>query len=302
MRTDTPLILLAAAGDQLVRDADLRRLGIDTGLFARWVDAGRWVQVAPGCYRSPCTEPTFALQVRAGSEWLGARGALFAVSALGWHGITPCPQRPEWLVPRERRWIPAWVTLHTTTRWDRGDVMTVRGVQTSTATRAIIDHAASAPRARELESIIERAIALRLTSVPTLVKRLRALSGKGRHGVPLLRELLLDSGGESHLERRFLRLLRTNGLPRPDTQVVVRRSGSTLARVDFMFRRQAIVVEVSGRIGHSSDSSRQKDARRRNGLQGEGFAVLEFTTSDVIDDPTYVLTTVRKELSVRSTT
>ena len=298
MRSDTPLVLLAAAGDRLVRDTDLRRLRVDMRAFARWVDAGLWVQVVPGRYRSACTEPTFQLQVRAGAEWLGTHGALFGLSALRWLGISDRPDRPEWLVPRDRRWTPSWVTLHTTKRWDSGDVVTVRGVRTSTAARALIDHAASKPPARELEAMIERAIALRLTSVPTILRRLRALSGHGRHGVPLVRELLLDAGGESHLERRFLRLLRTSGFPRPETQVVMRHPSSPTARVDFLFRRERIVVEVSGRIGHSSDANRQKDARRRNMLQRDGYLVLEFTTADVIADPSYVLATLRQALSV----
>lgn len=53
-----------------------------------------------------------------------------------------------------------------------------------------------------------------------------------------------------------------------------------------------VVVEVSGRLGHSSDRERQKDARRRNELQEMGTKVLEFTTADVIDDPGYVLRTL----------
>ena len=64
-------------------------------------------------------------------------------------------------------------------------------------------------------------------------------------GVPLLDELLADSGGHSMLERRFLELCRRAGLPRPSTQVIHRRDGSTFARVDFMFDPYGVVVEVS---------------------------------------------------------
>ena len=115
-----------------------------------------------------------------------------------------------------------------------------------------------------------------------------------------MRELLLDSGGESHLERRFLRLLRELGLPRPNCQVVFRRDNRTVARVDFQFPGTNVVVEVSGRLGHTSDSDRQRDARRRNALQQSGMEVLEFTTADVIDGKDYVFETLTTSLPVMS--
>ena len=54
-----------------------------------------------------------------------------------------------------------------------------------------------------------------------------------------------------------------------------------------------VIVEVSGRLGHTSDRDRQKDARRRNALQQLGKTVLEFTTVDVMSAPDYVLNTLR---------
>jgi hypothetical protein len=55
-------------------------------------------------------------------------------------------------------------------------------------------------------------------------------------GMPLLRALLLDSGGESTLERKFLKLVRTNGVPRPKCQVVHRSEvDGRVIRVDFEY-------------------------------------------------------------------
>ena len=74
----------------------------------------------------------------------------------------------------------------------------------------------------------------------------------GRAGVRRLDRLLTDTGGESMLERRFLALVRRAGLAGPETQVVQRRNGRHVAGVDFLFRRQGVVVEVTGRLGHST--------------------------------------------------
>ena len=73
-------------------------------------------------------------------------------------------------------------------------------------------------------------------------------------------------------------------------------------RVDFEFQDMNLVVEVSGRFGHSSDRDRQKDARRRNALQHMGKSFLEFTTVDVVAAPDYVLTDTTNVRSGRALT
>ncbi|CAB4986230.1 MAG: DUF559 domain-containing protein [Actinobacteria bacterium] len=75
-----------------------------------------------------------------------------------------------------------------------------------------------------------------------------------------------------------------------------RANGTTVARVDFRFPGTNVIVEVSGRLGHSSDSDRRKDARRRNHLQQAGQIVLEFTTADVIETPDHVLQVLIRSL------
>lgn len=297
VKLDRQLIDAAGSNHGVLTD-DMASAVLGEHAWERRQSAGLWVQLTPGHYRHAATAPTFEIHVRAGSSWLGSRGALFGATALRWLGAdVDEPRRAQFLVPRARRSIPNWMTIHTTTRWDNRDVIRHRGVRTCTATRAIIDMATQRVSARDLERAIDSAVRLRLTALPRLRQRLAGLSGTGRTGCRLLRELLLDSGGESYLERRFLALVREAGLPRPECQVVYRRDGATVARVDFRFPG-SIVVEVSGRLGHVSDRDRQRDARRRNQLQQMGQVVLEFTTADVIDDPVYVLATLRRSLRV----
>jgi very-short-patch-repair endonuclease len=182
------------------------------------------------------------------------------------------------------------VKLHTTKRWSAADLLTHDDVRTTSATRTIIDLAGSTSTAHLVEKAIDSAIRLRLTTLAKLTRRMTELA-PGRRGIRLLREILLDSGGESFLERRFLQLARSSDLPRPSCQVVYATTGRVM-RVDFEFANLAVVVEVSGRFGHTSDRDRQKDARRRNALQQIGKTVLEFTTMDVLTSPQYVLATL----------
>ena len=274
----------------------VRQLGVSPERWRRLRDAGLWLELTPGHFRHAATPITLDLQIRAGHGWLGRVGGLFATTALVWLGVdVPPPRDAEFIVSRSMRYLPPGLQVHTSRRWNADDFILHRGVRTSTGTRAVIDLATVERRAAAIEHAIDAAIRARRTALPLVQQRLGELGGRGRTGSTLLREILLDSGGESFLERRFLRLMREHGLPRPRCQVATPSNSGTRMRVDFMFGR--LVVEVSGRLGHSSDADRRRDARRRNELHALGLVVIEFTTVDVIDDPAHVVATVRAALA-----
>jgi len=125
-----------------------------------------------------------------------------------------------------------------------------------------------------------------LSASPKVLElRLTTLRGSGRWGCRLLDSLVDDSGGHTMLERRFLELVREANLPRPRTQVIHRKDGRHIARVDFLFEEFNVVVEVSGQLGHSTPSERARDAQRRNELQDLGRKVFEYTWEDVTQQP-----------------
>lgn len=299
MATDSKLIELVARHHMIANRALVHSAGITRNQWRRLLANDIWIPIVPGQWRHAATPLTCEMKVQAGAAWLGTQAALYGATAIDWLGIEGIgAPTVEFLVPRSRRHVPPWLTLHTTSSWTKGDTVMHRGVRTSTATRAIIDMARSAS-AGTLETVIDSAVRMRRTSIPTLTRRMAELSGQGRHGIVLLRTLLLDAGGESHLERRMLRLLRDAGLPRPEPQVVHRRRDGRVMRVDFQYSAAWIVMEVSGRRGHASDRDRANDARRRNDLQADGWMVLDFTTAHVLDDPAYVVGTVRQQLGAR---
>ena len=135
-----------------------------------------------------------------------------------------------------------------------------------------------------------------LSAPLVLARRLEELRGRGRWGAPKLDQLLVDAGGHTVLERRFLTLVRRAGLPRPTTQLVHRRDGRTVARVDFCFETHGVVVEVSGQRGHSSPGERARDAQRRNELQDLGRKVYEYTFEDITVRPAWVASTLHARL------
>jgi hypothetical protein len=199
-------------------------------------------------------------------------------------------------VPREhRRRRLTGVAVHTTDSVGPHDVLTIQGFPCASATRTVVDLAASGAPPARVAAAIDSAIRLRLSAVPVLTERLGGV--RGRRGMRLLDELLLDSGGESRLERRFLGLVRAAGLPRPITQHRVRSEGRHVARVDFLYPVARVVIEVSRRLGHSNPTDRKRDAQRRNELQDLGYRVYEYTWGDLTCRPDYVVATLRQRLA-----
>jgi very-short-patch-repair endonuclease len=186
--------------------------------------------------------------------------------------------------------------LHTTGVLEPIDRIVVDGLPVTSATRTVIDLARARVPTVILEAAIDSAVRSGRSSPVAIACRLDALRGPGRWGAPRLDRLLLDAGGHTALERAFLRVIRQVGLPRPRTQVVHRRGGRHVARVDFLFDEADLVVEVSGRRGHSSPAERSRDAQLRNELQALGRTVYEFTWEDVTTQPGRVVRDVAERL------
>lgn len=297
VEADRTLLESACAAHHLVDLGMVWASGLSPRQWQWRVKSGEWRQVVPGVWRHVATPETFELRVRAGARALGGEAALAGAAAAAWWGLDgfdPATEAVSFVVPRIRKWRSS-VDVHTTRDWRSSDLLWRNGVRVTSVTRLVLDLAEFGDSPRRIESAIDSGIRLRLTSVPTLRRRIADAGGHGRRGIPLLRELMLDSGGESWLERRFVRLVREAGLPRPRPQVNYARESSRAMRVDFEFAA-GLVVEVSGRLGHTSDRDRQKDARRRNALVALGRPVREFTTADVLEDPEYVIATVRAAL------
>jgi Protein of unknown function (DUF559) len=288
---DLRLIDLAGLQHNLVTRDDVSACGLSSQQWCDRLETGEWLTAADRVFRHRATPRTWELSVRAGALSLGRDAALFGPTAARWWAFDGFTEdRVEFVVPRVRKSLDPGVRLHTTRRWSTADLLTKGGVRITSPARTVIDLAGSGTSADLLERAIDSAIRLKLTTIALLTRRMTDLA-PGRPGVAVLREMLLDSGGESFLERRFLRLTRNALLPKPTCQVVYAASGRVM-RVDFEFRPLNVVVEVSGRFGHASDTHRQKDARRRNALQQLGKIVLEFTTTDVLSSPEYVLATL----------
>jgi hypothetical protein len=282
----------AVSADQL-RRVEWSRSAVRTAVADGWLR-----KVAPRVFAVAGCPNTLEHRQMVALLCLGPTAALSHETAARLHGFDRCrADVVEATLPRSSRGRTVPFTVHTTHVLGPHDVVTVDGFRCTSATRTVIDLARMRVSTVRLEAAIDSAVRSGASSPVVIAARLAAMRGRGRWGAPRIDDLLLDAGGHTLLERRFLALMRASGLPRPRTQVVHRAGGRTFARVDFEFIDHGIVVEVSGRRGHASDAERAKDAQRRNELQDIGRRVFEYTYDDVIKRPAFVASTVRARLA-----
>ncbi len=287
----------ARSQEGLLSTADLRGLGLPDRRLRHLRRSGSLVRVAPQVYEIAGVPRTHRYALRLGLLALGPDAVVSYEAAAHLHGLDRSnPTAVEFTVPRRQRSSTRDHHVHTTQWLPRTDIVDVDGFATTSATRTIIDLAHARRPVERVEAAIDSAVRLGLSAPTALERRVGTLRGSGRWGCRLIDELVVDSGGHSMLERRFLELVRQANLPRPRLQAVQRRTGRHVARVDFLFEEQRVVVEVSGRRGHSTPTDRARDAQRRNELQELGFAVYEYTWADVTRQPAMVVRTLSRRL------
>lgn len=175
--------------------------------------------------------------------------------------------------------------------------MSVEGFRCLSVERLILESPLFGFSRAETENAIDSAIRLRLVSEQRLRTRVIDGHGGGVNGSRLLMDALVDTGGESRLERWFLALVREAGIGRPILQKTYRDGTRVIARVDAYFPR-GVVVEVSGHGTHASRRQLQIDAQRRTELTLRGLRVYTFTYEDVRDRPARMIGQLREALAM----
>ncbi len=194
-------------------------------------------------------------------------------------------------VPRNRSRValPGW-------RVRRADVsdddlhVTPSGLRVTAAARTVVDLARVLPLAHAV-AVGDSAVRQRMVEPPELRQTLRSAKGAGAAHVHSVAPLL-DPRAGSVLESLLRVLLVLSGFPPPVSQHEIRAAGVLVARVDFCWVEQRLVVEADGFAYHSDRAAYRKDRQRMNQLESLGWRVLRFTWEDVVHRPAYVLALV----------
>jgi very-short-patch-repair endonuclease len=191
---------------------------------------------------------------------------------------------PEVTAPTERR-IPG-ITTHRNRTPIEATVW--RGIPVTTPARTLVD-LASVLAVSDLARACHEA-GIRFGTAPGEVEAML----DGRRGAKKLRRVLR---GDVHvslsaLERRFLALMRREGLPLP---VANRPAGGRY--VDFRWVEKRLTVEVDGYRYHGSRHAWERDRRREREAYARGDDFRRYTYGDVYEDPRAMLRELRRVLS-----
>ena len=140
----------------------------------------------------------------------------------------------------------------------------------------------------ELSDLLDRGLALRLVTLPSVLAELRRLSRPGRPGPARVRDVIAERGmtGAPHpsvLESRMLRIFLRHRLPVPAVEIVAGPDGEY--RLDFAYPPVKLAIEVDGYVWHFTPEHQHRDHQRRNDLQAAGWHTLVFTWLDVTRQP-----------------
>lgn len=259
-----------------------------------WLTRGWIIRLGTHTFQFAGSPRTWQMTLAAALGDAGGGAAVSGRSAAALHRLDGFGQGPiEIWVPRSNRnRLHATVMRSSARPLLRSDVATVDGIRWVSAERLILDSLQFRFTQDEIHNAIDSAIRMRLVSEKRLGRRIIAdLPHNAWHRRRLI-DALVDAGGESALERRFLAMVRTAGLPRPELQRVYKSGTRTIARVDAQFAN-GLVIELAGHGTHATRLQRQRDAQRHTELTLRRRRVITFTYDDVYGRPGWMVTILR---------
>ena len=282
---------IAARQHGIVIRAQLLGVGLSPTEIARRVKKGALIPVHRGVYRvghaAPSTLAAYMAAVLACGEGALLRGRAAAhLHRLLFRG----PTCPEVLTPTERR-IPGVRTTRSRTKIDPRDATVTRGIPVTTVPRTLCDLAPLlAPD--DLAYACHRA-GVEHHTTPRQVEAVLARRPTAKCAARLRRVMSGETKVTlSRLEKRFLDLLRAEGLPLPETN---KRAGSK--RVDCRWPEHKLTVELNSYRFHNSRHSYEQDHRRKREAYARGDEFRDYTWGDVFEQPRVVVGELRALLA-----
>lgn len=278
---------------------EAKQLGGTPPSIRRRVAVGDWEELCEGVYRATVVPPTPQQRLR--SAYLATRkiGVISHTSAAWLWGL--CRDEPpmvEVTIPKSARMrcrLPNLV-LHRCRDLEWAAVHShLQGLPLTNPLRTIVDVAAVLPP-NDLTDVVDKALARQLVTPVGLNAELERLARRGRSGVGTLRRHLLDRGFigaplPSVLEAKTQRVLLMARVPIPEAEYRTGPDGEY--RLDFAWVDIMLAVEVDGYVWHYTPQHQQRDLRRRNALQSEGWTLLVYTWRDICREPPRVVREVR---------
>ena len=174
----------------------------------------------------------------------------------------------------------------------RRDVTRLEGMPVTTPDVTLV-HLARTLAPLPYERAVQEAFAKRLTNPRHLEQALdRHRGGRGTARLRRMLELGVDDL-RSKAERALRHWVHQAGLPRPTFNAEV---GPW--RVDALWRRHKLAVEINGHAAHSSPWAHDRDHRKEQYLLAQGLTPRRFTALQAIDEPALVIAGIAAALAL----
>jgi Transcriptional regulator, AbiEi antitoxin len=273
---------LAGVRHGVVSRRELLRVGISAEAIRGRLESGALIVVHRGVYRVGHRAPSREARYAAAVEACGEGALLCGRAAAHLHGLIrgPAPP-PEVVAPSERR-IEGILTCRCR-RMDPRDATTVCGIPATTVARTLVDLAAVFEAAALARACHEAGVRYGTTpsEVETVLVRRPSSPGSRRLRAVLRGDVHVTL---SSLERRFLRVLRAERLPLPQTNRVA--SGR---RVDCRWPDLRLTIELDSYRYHGSRHAWEQDRRREREARARGDEFRRYTYGDVYEEPRLML-------------
>jgi Protein of unknown function (DUF559)/Transcriptional regulator, AbiEi antitoxin/AbiEi antitoxin C-terminal domain len=276
----------------------LLELGLSERAVRARVAVGRLHRIHRGVYAVGRASLTAYGRWMAAVLACGQGAVLSHRSAAALHGIRPsASQRIDVTVPRRVPGQRRGISVRARSSLAASDVAQVGGIPCTSVARTILDLAEShddesvaraITRSEQLRTYDDRVISQLLARNP------------GARGTARLRRVLarLDPRAgrtREELERRFLLLCRSSGLPAPLVNAPIALDDHTFV-ADFLWPAERLIAETDGYETHGTREAFERDRRRDQLLDAAGYRTLRFTWRQLRDEPNRIADTLRHRL------
>jgi hypothetical protein len=210
-----------------------------------------------------------------GAEWIDPHGAAELISDR--------KRPPPLIVTRNETLLP-------------GETTQVVGVPVTSPARTAFDlgrHAGPVSAVIAIDSLA-KATALTVDGVGALID-----AHRGARGIKQLRQVLglVDAGAESPQETKTRLAIIAAGLPKPQTQLVVRNEwGAVLARIDMGWEHWRVGVEYDGAQHWTDPCIRANDIDRTAELERRGWRIIRVSADLLRNRPDILAARIREAL------
>jgi hypothetical protein len=291
---------LAAQQHGVVTREQIRCSGASRHQIRHLVTTGRFQRPYPGILVLAGAPPTPLQAAFMAVAQAGPGAALSHASAACLWGLPTFLLFPLNVLVRRGSKDPRRVQdarVHSTRRLPPRHVVEHMGIPVTSPVRTLFDLSAVLPLGR-LARALDDAWGARIVRADPLFECLDQLRGRGRGRVATMRLLLEERGNsyvppESNLERRFRRLLVSDGQEPMAYQVELGGPEGRIARVDAVDREAMLIVQIDGDRHHRALLDVQRDDRQDAALRALGWTVLRISEHDIWQRPDQVMAQVR---------